>query len=70
MSKRRELLAAGVVRDFRFQNEAEFDIYIYELKHKEVRYKVLEKVTARGGTILARILQEHGNAHLIELYEE
>ena len=70
MSRRRELLAAGVVRDFRFKDQNELDIHLYGLKKKEIRYKVLEQVTERGGTILARILQEHGTAQLIELYED
>ena len=68
--RKRTLLAAGIVQDFRFQNEAEFDIHIYAMKHDEIRFKVLEKVQERGGTVLARIVKESGAAPLIELYED
>lgn len=68
--RRRQLLAAGIVQDFRFQNEAEYEIHIYALKHDEIRFKVLEMVKERGGTVLARIVKESGAAPLIELYEE
>lgn len=70
MSRRRQLLAAGKVQDFRFKDAAEYDIHLYELRYKQVQYKVLERVEERGGTILARIVTECGSAPLIELYED
>ena len=69
MNKRRELLAAGIVRDFRFCNEQEYDVYIYSLKKKQTEHKVLEKVERPDGSVLARIVQEYNTAPLIELYD-
>ena len=70
MNKRRELLAAGIVRDIRFQNEAEYDIHIYNLNHKYADYKLLEKVKREDGTVLARIVEQYNNTPLIQLYED
>lgn len=69
-SKRRELLAAGIVRDIRFTNQQEYDIYIYGLKQKHTEFKVLQKYTVDNGCVLARIVQEYSTAPLIELYDD
>ena len=70
MSKRKELLAAGIVKDYRFRNQAELDIYLYDLKHKHIQYQILEQVTRQDGTVLVRITVGYSNAPLIQLYEE
>ena len=70
MNKRRELLAAGIVRDFRFISQAEFKIYIYGLEHKHTEYKILETCSREDGSVLARIVQEYNTAPLIELYQD
>lgn len=67
--KRRELLAAGIVRDIRFINQAELDIYLYGLDHKQTEYKVLETHTCSTGHVLARIVQEYNTSPLIQLYD-
>lgn len=70
MSKRKELLAAGIVKDYRFRNQAELDIYLYDLKYKYIQYQILEQVTRQDGTVLVRITVGYNNAPLIQLYEE
>ena len=70
MKKRKELLAAGIVRDIRFKDQAELDIYLYGLRKKYMDYKILEQVTRTDGTELARIVQSYNNTPLIQLYEE
>lgn len=70
MRKRKELLAAGIVRDIRFASKSELDIYLYDLKRKYMQYKILEQVTEENGAVLARIVQSYNNTPLIQLYEE
>lgn len=70
MIKRKELLAAGLVKDYRFINEEEYELYMYDLDHKKIRYKILEKVTTEAGTVLLRISLGYNQTPLIELYED
>ena len=70
MNRKRELLAAGLVKDYRFINEEEFELYMYELDHKKIRYKILEKVTREDGTVLLRISVGYNQTPLIQLYED
>ena len=69
MNRKRELLAAGIVRDFRFCSRLEYEIYLYGLKHQETEYKILDVCYCENGSVLARIVQEYNTAPLIELYE-
>ena len=70
MYKRRELLAAGLIKDYRFINEDEYELYMYDLDHKKIRYKILEKVTKENGTVLLRISLGYNQTPLIQLYED
>ena len=70
MQKRKELLAAGLVKDYRFINEDEYMLYMYDLDHKKIRYKILEKVTKENGTVLLRISLGYNQTPLIKLYED
>lgn len=70
MNRKRELLAAGLVKDYRFINEEEFELYMHELDHKKIRYKILEKVTREDGTVLLRISVGYNQTPLIQLYED
>lgn len=65
--KRRELLAAGYLRDFRFCCMDEFEVYLHELDHRKVCYCVIETCPRPDGTVLARILQQYNNADLIQI---
>lgn len=63
----RTLLAAGILRDFEFSTLHDYEIYLYRLDHREVKYKVIETFERSDGTVLARILQQYNSADLIEL---
>lgn len=65
--KRRELLAAGYLRDFRFCDMDELEIYLHELDHRKVQYRVLETCPRPDGSVLCRILQQYNNADLIQI---
>lgn len=67
--KRKELLAAGLVKDYRFLNQEEYDLYIYDLEHKKMRYQILESVTRKDGTVLIRISLGYNQTPLIQLYD-
>ena len=70
MNRKRELLAAGLVKDYRFIKEEEFELYMYDLDHKKIRYQILEKVTREDGTVLLRISVGYNQTPLIQLYED
>lgn len=63
--KRRELLAAGIVRDIRFRDENEYEIYLYGLDDKHKNYKIMEEARLEDGTVLARILEGYKTTPLI-----
>lgn len=66
--RNKTLLAAGVVRDFLFRNQEVFDLYLYDLDHQKVVYKVLDSFVRDDGSIIVRILQQYNNSDLIQLY--
>lgn len=67
MSKK-QVLAAGIVRDIKFGSKEDMEIYLYEMKHKKQLYAVLENYERNDGSILARIVQQYNQSPLIELY--
>lgn len=70
MNQKRELLAASLVKDYRFINQEEFELYIYELEHKKMPYQILERVDRADETVLLRISLGYNQTPLIQLYEE
>ena len=64
--KKKELLAAGIIRDFRFKNKEEYQKYLTWIRGK---YEVIEMVEKMDGTVLARIITQYNNAELIQLFE-
>ena len=70
MNKKRELLTAGLIKDYRFINEDEYRLYIHELNYKKMRYQILEKVVRENGTVLLRISLGYSQTPLIQLYED
>ena len=66
--KRKEILAAGYVRDIKFRTKDDLDLYLYDLDHKKVVYEVLDSYCRGDGSIIIRILQQYNNAPLIELF--
>ena len=70
MAKRKELLAAGYVRDILFSSDEEREIYIHSLEHRKTNYKILEELKREDGTVIIRILQQYNTAPLIQLFNE
>lgn len=68
---RKELLAAGYVRDILFSSDEEKKLYIYSLEQRKTKYKILEELKREDGTVIIRILsQYYKNAPLIQLFNE
>lgn len=65
----KKLLAAGYVRDLQFDNAEALELYLYDLNHKKLLYKILDKFERLDGSIIIRILQQYNQAPLIELYD-
>ena len=65
--KRKELLAAGIVRDFRFRDEAAYHEYLEDLAYRGTEYEVLQREPSKNGTVLARIVTQYNDADLIDL---
>ena len=68
MNKKRELLAAGLVKDYRFRDHEALEAYIYDLEQKKIRYEILEKANCEDGTVLLRISVGYNQTPLIQLY--
>lgn len=61
------LLAAGIVRDYEFLTLDHLDLYLYQLDHRKIVYKVLETFERPDQTVVVRIVQQYNNADLIKL---
>ena len=69
MAKAKEILAAGIVRDIRFDSPDRADEYLYRLDHLGFTFKVLQSCRCDDGTVILRVLQRYNNCDLIELYD-
>jgi hypothetical protein len=69
MNHRKELLAAGIVRDFRFRDVAAYNDYLKRLALHKQEYEVLERCPCQDGTVLARILVQYNDTPLIKLWD-
>ena len=65
--RRKELLAAGLIRDILFCSNDEVDLYIHELEHRCVQYEILDRYVRDDGSEIIRIMQQYNNVPLIEL---
>lgn len=65
--RKKELLAAGIVRDLRFMDLDVSELYFYDLVHRGVAYKILDSCVRSDGSVIIRILQQYNNSPLIEL---
>ena len=65
--KKRDLLAAGIVRDFRFRDEAAYQEYLEDLAYRGQEYEVLQREPSKNGTVLARIVTQYNDSDLIDL---
>lgn len=67
--KKRELLAAAIVKDYRFASTKDYLEHLFELDSKKIRYEVLEKHATQAGPVLARISVGYNTSPLIQLYD-
>lgn len=67
MIKKKQLLAAGIVRDFRFGCNADLDLYLNCLVYRRINYVILETSTCYDGSVLVRIVQQYNDVDLIDL---
>jgi len=67
--KERELLAGGIVRDYRYRNENVYRNHLLSLDMAGHEYEVLERQACKDGTVLARIVVQYNNSPLIQLYD-
>ena len=61
------LLAAGIVRDFRFTSRESYIAYLRGLDSKLQLHDILESRLCQDGTVLARIVTQYNGSPLIEL---
>lgn len=69
MTKTKELLAAGIVRDLQFCSRYALDVYLSGLDQRKINYKVLETFERQDLSVIVRIVQQYNDAPLIQLYE-
>ena len=70
MARRKEILAAGIVRDIQFEHHYDLDDYLHALDKRKITYKVLETYDRKDGTMIIRIVQQYNDNRLIQLYKE
>lgn len=70
MSKRKILLAAGIVRDLRFPSPLVRDAYLSHLRIAGIKYKVLDTYFPGDGSVIERVLSAVDNAPLIQLFDD
>lgn len=63
----KQLLAAGIVRDFRFTSKQSYLAYLRGLDDRKHTFHVLESRLCQDGTVLARIVQQYNGTDLINL---
>ena len=63
----KNLLAAGIVRDFRFTSKESYIAYCRGLIAKDREYQILESRLCQDGTVLARFVQQYNENLLINL---
>ena len=69
MNHRKELLAAGIVRDIRFRDVAAYNDYMKRLIMALQEHELLERCICDDGTVLARILVQYNDTPLIKLWD-
>lgn len=67
MAKKVKVLAAGILRDIRFDCADRADEYLYKLDHLKVVYKVLDSCRCSDGTVILRMLEAYNDHDLIEI---
>lgn len=67
LSKRIQLLAAGIVRDLQFASIADRNLYLARLDGRKIRYELLETFERVDGSVIIRIVQQYNDSDLIRL---
>lgn len=67
MTRRKELLAAGYIRDIQFRTSSDYEAYVSNIRGE---FKILETYKREDGSVITRILQQYNSAPLVQLYEE
>lgn len=68
--RRKEILAAGYVRDILFETVEDMEAYLNGMQIRKQNYKVLETFERNDRTVIIRILQQYNNSPLIQLYQD
>ena len=66
---KKEILAAGYIRDILFANEREMEAYLDMLDSRKQLYKVLMTYERADKTVIIRIVQQYNNSPLIKIYD-
>ena len=66
---KKEILAAGYIRDILFANKREMEAYLDMLDSRKQLYKVLMTYERADKTVIIRIVQQYNNSPLIKIYD-
>ncbi len=69
MKKQKEVLAAGILKDYRFRSKVTFDAYVEDLKANRTDHRIIEQCPQGDGTVLARVLVSYNASPLIQLFD-
>lgn len=69
MAQKKVILAGGYVRDILFASAEAEELYLYQLQHRCIEHKVLDRLQREDGQVIIRIVQQYNNSPLIQLYE-
>lgn len=61
------LLAAGLVRDYKFSSAMDLINFVNALDRRGVQWEELDRFCRPDGSILIRILSQYNNSNLIQL---
>lgn len=70
MSRKKEILAAGYIRDILFETVEDMEQYLDNLEHRKQLYKVLQTYEREDRSVIIRILQQYNNSPLIQLFND
>ena len=67
LSKRFQLLSAGIVRDLLFFSVSDSELYLARLDGRKIRYEVLDTYERSDGTVIMRVVQQYNDSKMIQL---
>lgn len=67
MSKKIQLLAAGIVRDLLFASKSDRDLYFARLDGRKIRYELLDTYEREDGSVIIRIVQQYNDSDMIRI---